>query len=224
MSFRIPICVFIFITLCLRTAATAVTDVTLRGFIWEQANAQAINAAKPEDFMAAAATYNRLVNDGVRNGLLFINLGNVLVMGGDGLNAAAAFSRAERYVGATPETKHGLSSALTLQTGRRQSDLPWSRTAFFWHYAFSCPVRAMAALAGWSVFWFGVLLLILLRRGSRNPMFRSLSETCLVAGGLLMLVFGASVIMTVAHERHDQLNWASRVFASTAHSFEEAAQ
>jgi len=206
---------------CLLTAAVTVADETVRGFIWEQANAQAMTAAKPEEYLAAASAYNRLTLDGVRNGLLFINLGNVLVMGGDGANAAAAFARAERYIGATPETRQGLAAALTLQTGRRQSDLPWSRAAFFWHYAFSCPVRATAALAGWSVFWFGTLLLILLRRGARHPWFRSLSETCLVTGGLLMLVFGASALMTLAHERHDQVTWPTRVFVSTAHGAEE---
>lgn len=212
----------LFIPVCLLMPITAPgADATVRGFIWEQANAQAMNAAKPEDYLAAAATYNRLAVDGVRNGLLFINLGNVLVMGGDGANAAAAFARAERYVGVTPETRHGLSAALTLQSGRRLSDLPWSRVAFFWHYTFSCPVRSMAALAGWAVLWLGALLLILMRRGSRHPLFRSLAETCLVTGGLLTLVFGASVLMTVAHERHDQETWASRVFVSAAPGPEE---
>lgn len=214
----------LFITACLLLPAEAPSaDESVRRFIWEQANAQAMNAAKPEDYLAAAATYNRLTAEGLHNGLLFINLGNALVMGGDGANAAAAFARAERYVGATPETRHGLAAALTLQSGRRQSDLPWSRVAFFWHYAFSCPVRAMAALAGWAVFWLGALLLILLRRGSRHPLFRSLSETCLVTGGLLTLVFGASVLMTVAHERHDQEAWTSRVFVSAAPGTEEEA-
>ena len=56
---------------CLLTAAVTVADETVRGFIWEQANAQAMTAAKPEEYLAAASAYNRLALDGVRNGLLF---------------------------------------------------------------------------------------------------------------------------------------------------------
>ncbi|NLC80407.1 MAG: hypothetical protein GX748_04420, partial [Lentisphaerae bacterium] len=120
----------------------APTDESARAFLWEQAGAQAAAATTPEGYLQAAATYNRLVADGVRNGPLFQNLGSVLVMAGDGANAAAAFARAERYLGATPETRQGLAAAIALQTGRAQADLPWSRTAFFWHYAFPCSVRA----------------------------------------------------------------------------------
>jgi hypothetical protein len=214
----------LFIIVCLLLPIAALgADETVRGFIWEQANAQAMTASEPEDYLAAASAYNRLALDGVHNGLLFINLGNVLVMGGDGANAAAAFTRAERYVGATPETRQGLVAALRLQSGSSQSDLHWSRAAFFWHYAFSCPVRVMAALAGWSVLWLGVLLLVFLRRGSRHALLRSLAETCLVTGGLLTLIFSASVLITLAHERHDQETWASRVFVSAAPGTEEAA-
>ncbi len=221
MNFKTSLCAWFITALCLLPAVTPGADETIRSFLWEQANAQAMTASKPGEYLTVASTYNRLALDGVSNGLLFVNLGNALVMGGDGPNAAAAFNRAERYIGATPETRQGLASALTLQTGRRQSDLPWSRTAFFWHYTFSCPVRTVAALVGWTVFWFGALLLILLRSGARHPLFRSLSETCLVSGGLLTIIFGASVLMTLAQERHDRETWASRVFVSTVHSAEE---
>lgn len=133
-------------------------------FLWEQANTQAASATKPEEFLKAANTYNRLVADGVRSGPLFLNLGSTLVLAGDGANAAACFARAERLVGATPETRQGLAATLTLQSGHARADLPWSRTAFVWHYAFPCTMRVLTTLGGWTLFWLGILCRILLKR------------------------------------------------------------
>ena len=200
----------------------APTDESARAFLWEQAGAQAAAATTAEGYLQAAATYNRLVADGVRNGPLFQNLGSVLVMAGDGANAAAAFARAERYLGATPETRQGLAAAIALQTGRAQADLPWSRTAFFWHYAFPCSVRAATALAGWTLFWLGVFCQLLRRRGAGRAFLRSLAETCLLTGGLITVVFAASTLMTLTHERHDEATWGARVFAASASDTEAA--
>ncbi len=187
-----------------------------RAFLWEQANAQTAAAKTPAEYLTAANTYNRLIADGVRNGPLFLNLGNTLVMAGDGINAAAAFARAERHLGATPETRQGLAASLALQSGQAHADLPWSRTAFFWHYAFPCPVRVLAALGGWALFWLGVFFSILARRPPHpHALTLSLSETCMLTGGLVALVFAASSLATLMHERHDSATWGNRVFASS---------
>jgi hypothetical protein len=186
-----------------------------RTFVWEQANAQAAAATTPSNYLAAANTYNRLATDGVRNGPLFMNLGSTLVMAGDGANAAAAFARAERHLGATPETRQGLAAALALQEGRAHADLPWSRAAFFWHYAFPCTVRAYTALGGWLLFWLGVFCRILFKRHQGRASLRSLSETCMLTGGLIAAVFAASTLMTLADERHDAATWSARIFASS---------
>ena len=219
-SLRPILCVFVSLFLLSRPVRA---DETTRTFLWEQANTQAATAAKPSDYLKAANTYNRLISDGVCNGPLFINLGNTLVMAGDGMNAAAAFVRAERYLGATPETRKGLIAATELQTGRRQADLPWSRIAFFWHYAFPCPMRALTALGGWFLFWLGVLCGILLKHRRAHTFFRSLSETCMLTGGLIAFVFAASTLMTIIDERHDAATWGSRVFTSSAPSETEEA-
>ncbi len=204
-------------------SAPLFADDAARAFLWEQANAQAASAAKPEEYLKAANTYNRLVADGVRNGPLFLNLGSTLVMAGDGANAAAAFARAERHLGATPETRQGLAAALALRSGRSHADLPWARIAFFWHYAFPCPMRALSALGGWNLFWLGVLFRLLLKRRQGHAFLRSLSETCMLTGGLFALVFAASTLMTLAHERHDTATWGSRVFISSTPSETEDA-
>lgn len=215
----VAIGVFLLAKPCLFAAPT---DESARAFLWEQAGAQAAAATTPESYLQAAATYNRLVSDGVRNGPLFQNLGSVLVMAGDGANAAAAFARAERYLGATPETRQGLAAAIALQTGRAQADLPWSRTAFFWHYAIPCSVRAGTALAGWILFWLGLFCQLLRRRGVGRAFLRSFAETCLLTGGLIAVVFAASTLMTLTHERHDEATWGARVFAVSASETEAA--
>ena len=183
-------------------------------FLWDQANAQAATATTPEAYLKAAETYNRLVADGIGNGPLFLNLGNALVMAGDGLNAVAAYNRAERYMGATADTRQGLSAAIALQTGQSRAELPWSRTAFFWHYLFPCSVRVTAALCGWCLLWFGLFLKILLRKRGKPTLWRSLANTLLVTGALALVIFGASAAITWTHERHDAATWSERRFQS----------
>jgi hypothetical protein len=136
-------------------------------------------------------------------------------MAGDGANAAAAFARAERYLGATPETRQGLAAAIALQTGRAQADLPWSRTAFFWHYAFLFRAR-QHRLSRVGPVLAGLFCQLLRRRGCGRAFLRSLAETCLLTGGLITVVFAASTLMTLAHERHDEATWGARVFAASA--------
>jgi hypothetical protein len=156
------------------------------------------------------------VAEGARNGPLFLNLGSTLVMAGDGANAAAAFERAERYQGASPESRQGLAAAQVLKTGRPRAELPWYRTAFFWHYALPCPMRALAALGGWSLFWFGLLCRILNRRRGSRTFLRAMSGTSLLTAGVFALVFAASVLLTLAHERHDEVTWSARAPATVA--------
>jgi hypothetical protein len=199
----------------LLSTLSCLADDTSRAFLWEQANTQAAAAVKPDDYIKAANTYNRLVLDGARNGALFLNLGSTLVLAGDGANAAAAYARAERYLGATPETRQGLAAAAALQLGRARADPPWSRAAFFWHFALPCETRVWAALFGWALLWLGVLCRILFRARSPHSATRSLSDTCLLTGGLIGVLFGASALATLSQERHDSATWGSRVFLST---------
>jgi tetratricopeptide (TPR) repeat protein len=175
-------------------------DVATRQFLREQANTQAAIAVKPEDYAKAAATYERLVADGVVSADLFVNLGNVYVLAGDARKSIAAFERAERYSGSSPETRQGLLAAMSRQTGQAQTDLPWFRTAFFWHFSLPCSVRTTVALYGWSLFWMGMFVRLLRRDRKRHGAAQSLSETGMLIGGLMALVFATSTLITVWHE------------------------
>lgn len=198
------------LTLALPLLKLQANTADARSFIWQQANIQATAATTPDDYLKAAQSYNRLINDGVANGTIFANLGSLLVLTGDGINAAAAFERAERYLGATPETRAGMTAALSLHSAQRQTDHSWTRAAFFWHYGIPCETRAWAALAGWTIFWLGALLRLLSRQRAPQSSLRSLADTSLLAGGLVMLVFTASTTATLIQERHDHNTWATR--------------
>jgi hypothetical protein len=174
-------------------------EYSTRQFLWEQANAQAASATKPEDYAKAAATYNRLQAEGVVTASLLMNLGSALVMAGESAKAVSAFSRAERYVGTTPEIRQGLLASISKQTGQKQKELPWIRTAFFWHFSLPCQMRTRIALVGWLFFW-GGLLVRLMKRHRKIHALESLSETGMFVGGVTFLIFTASVITTVLQE------------------------
>lgn len=174
-------------------------EYSTRQFLWEQANAQATASTKPEEYAKAAATYERLISDGVVTAPLLLNLGSVQVMAGEGAKAIVSFSRAERYVGTTPEVKQGLLAAFSKQTKQQKKELPWLRTALFWHYSLPCQIRAWIALAGWLLFWGGLFLRLLMRHRNVHAL-SSLSETGMFVGGITLLVFAASVIVTVLQE------------------------
>ena len=188
------------ILLSLLIPFAAQADMATRQFLWEQANAQAAAAERPEDYAKAATTYERLVADGVVNADLFLNLGGVYVLAGDAAKATAAFERAERYRGSSPETRQGMLAATAKKTGRAQTDLPWFRTAFFWHFSLPCNARALVALYGWSLCWMGLFCRLLRSDRKRHGALQSLSETGMVIGGLLLAVFGVSVLITFAQE------------------------
>ena len=56
--------------LAVSCASAASPDDSARAFLWEQAGAQAAAATTPDAYLQAAATYNRLVADGVQRAAL----------------------------------------------------------------------------------------------------------------------------------------------------------
>jgi len=198
---------------------TARADATTAAFRWEQANSRLAAAQKPDDFLSATRCYNRLVADGVRNGPLFANLGTALLLAGDGPNAVAALQRAERYAGSTPEIRANLRLAWALRAGQPDSDLPWERIVFPWHFDHPLRLRATVALSCWSLLWFGVLLRFLVPRRPADELaalppssrLRTLGGSCIFFGSLLALAFGASATLSWLQERGDDRSWPERV-------------
>jgi len=48
-------------------------------FLWNEANSRMASAASPDDFRAAATVYRKLADSGVRNGIVFYNMGTALL-------------------------------------------------------------------------------------------------------------------------------------------------
>ncbi|MDD2599957.1 MAG: hypothetical protein PHO37_12145 [Kiritimatiellae bacterium] len=202
---------------------SAVAQSEVNQFIWDQANTQVIHAEEPGGYLKAAESYHRLLRDGVVNAPLLNNLGVALTMGGDLAHAAAAFKRAEIYSGTTPEIKKGLIAIMARQTERAIVELPWYRTAFFWHYGIPARARITIALTGWSLLWAGILL-YRLRKRSLNTSLQlvlTLSETCMITGALICLIFSSSAAFTLLQEKHSKSLWAAAQFSSTVISNSE---
>lgn len=202
------------ILLCvtLQSMAQSTTD----RFLWDQANTQITHASTPEEFLQAAETYKRLLDDDIVNPALLNNLGCALTMGGDYANAQRAFERAERYSGTTPETSEGVAAAISRRDQSERAELPWYDTAFFWHFRLPTRLRILTALAGWSLLWTGLLFYILRKRHTYKTlsMFLTLSETFLITGAMIFLLFGASSLFSIIQEKHAQSYWRNVKFST----------
>lgn len=184
-------------------------------FLWDQANTRITHASQPEDFLKAAETYQRLLEENLVNPALLNNLGCALTMGGDYANAVKAFERAERYSGTTLETTQGIIAALSRRENSANTEMPWYHTAFFWHFRVPTRLRVLTALAGWSLIWIGVLFYVLRRRQTHKALniILTLSETFMITGAMMLLLFGASSIFTILQEHQDQSYWRNVEFS-----------
>lgn len=209
-------CSFLILALLVLFPASLRADDSSALFRWEQANARMAAASTPEDFLAAANTYNKLATEGVRSGPLFYNLGTALLLAGDSENAVAALRRAERYLGSTPEIRVNLRQALALQAGQPDADLPWDHMVFFWHYDEPLRVRALVAGCGWSLLWLALLLRLLARPAGTatgvTSYLKSFANSCLLFGLLLFLVFSGSAAFSLLQEKMDERTWGERTF------------
>jgi len=152
----LPVIIFIFCTL---TGGNAIgLDNSERLFIWNEANAVMQNAKKPPDYLRAALVYQRLIDDGVRNGQLFYNIGTALLLAERYELSADAFERAERYLGRQADIDQNLKIAFAKNTKSSTAILPWYRLAAFWHFYLSCPQRTFIASGAFLVFWLALAM------------------------------------------------------------------
>ena len=133
-------------------------DAPERSFVWNEANAQMQNARTQADYLRAAQTYQRLIDDGARNGALFYNMGTALLLAGRNDSALDAFERAERYLGRRNDLEHNLKIALAKKAKSREAQLPWYRIIAFWHFYLSCPQRSGIAASAFLLFWLAIIL------------------------------------------------------------------
>jgi hypothetical protein len=144
--------------------AAARADQTKLRFLWDQANSATASAKTKADFLRAAEIYGTLASAGACNGSLFHNMGTALLQADQYDAAIAAFLRAERHRGETPETRRNLLLAIRGKTRDTSASLPWYRVPLFWHFKFGVHARIDAALCAWVAVCAGIAFLILGRR------------------------------------------------------------
>ncbi len=204
--------------LCVLCALSAPAQSATDRFLWDQANTQMTHATTPKEFLKAAKIYQRLLADEVVNPAILNNLGCALTMGRDYANAQRAFERAERYSGTTLETKEGVTAAISRRHNSEKTEVPWYKSAFFWHFRLPAHLRILTALAGWSMLWIGILFCILRRQRAKNTLniFLTLSETFMITGGFIFLFFGASSLFSLIQEKQAETYWRNVEFSPMA--------
>ena len=183
----------LFMVLCLNSFAL---DASERVFIWNEANAVMQNAKTPADYLRAASIYQRLVDDGVRNGPLFYNIGTALLMAERYEPSADAFERAERYFGRQADNDRNLKIAFAKKDKSATAVLPWYRMAVFWHFYLSCPQRVAIASGAFLVFW---LALALRRLGIKR-----LTNAVALVSIVVFIVFASSAAASWQMENSSQ--------------------
>lgn len=118
-------------------------------FLWEQAGSLMAKAATPDDFLAAAHVYLRILSSHADRPGVWRNAGTALLLAEHPAEALDAFRRAEALGGSDPDLRHGIRAALRAQ-GR---DLPWHRPLLAWLHAMPLRARATGAALAWCLLW-----------------------------------------------------------------------
>ena len=113
-----------------------------------------------ELYQKALLRYEHLVDNGVRNGKLYYNIGNVYYRLGEIGRAIVNYRRAERYIKADPNLQQNLNFVLSQRTDKIEEKQKERvlKTLFFWHYDLPAYVRALVFAATYSLFWMFLVL------------------------------------------------------------------
>lgn len=182
--------------------------------LFRQANeAASVSPVESQDlYRRAALRFERIVDEGgVRNGMLFYNIGNAYFRMNDIGRAILNYRRAERYI---PGDRN---LALNLRTARetRQDSFEEGQSAqvmhtlLFWHYDIQSNTRSMLFGVFSLLFW-GLALLRLFRRGWSPAWALGL------IGGVAVLFLGSLVVeSTVQASQQAGVVIAPQVIART---------
>ncbi|MBA4388333.1 MAG: hypothetical protein C0404_10155 [Verrucomicrobia bacterium] len=161
------------------------SDIDERQFIWEEANSRMVSARTPEDYLKAAASYDKLLRMGARNGILFYNLGTALTRAGQYDEAIRMMERAERYAGSNEDIRQNMLLAISKKEKNRNVVLPWHRMFLFWHYGLSMNARISVGVIAFSIFWLALTVRLMGGRSfGKEIMIISLITVALMASSL----------------------------------------
>lgn len=177
-------------------------DAIQRKFLLEEANLKMSCARAPKDFVVAAATYQKLVDSGARNGVLFYNLGTAFLLAEKYDDARKNLLRSELYMGSNWDIRRNLLLAMAGRNRDRDTSLPWYRSLLFWHFDLSGPTRWGIAVASFCAFWIGLSL------GTLG--FRRLARPIVVVSFVVFVAFGSSVAASLQQEQMAENSWSAK--------------
>lgn len=155
MFFRISILIVIVLT----TNTFANENDTVQK--WLQANQTFKNAKSPEDYLQAAGQYEEIIQQGIKNGHVYYNLGNAYYKAQRLDHAILNYKRAEVYIPNDPYLVENLKLAMSKLQQRVQFEKPKQqntlRYLFFWHFNWKYDTRLLLFILAYICFW---LLLI----------------------------------------------------------------
>ena len=96
------------------------------------AEAAAMKAQTPQEFLQVAGAWQALIDDGVRSAAVFYNQGNAFMQAGQPGRAIACYRLALRYRPLDARIRRALEAAL-VQTGGQSRQPDWFRRLVFWH-------------------------------------------------------------------------------------------
>ncbi len=162
-------------------------------FLWTEANTLLASAHERRDYAAAAQTYQRLIDAGVRNADVLYNQGTALLQAGRYEDAIRVLARAERYDGSQPDIARNLQIAKARKAGLKTRVTLWDRVLLFWHYRLPGATRVMLGAIGFMTLWLALAAFHLRRRS----IGRGLMGIALV----LLILFGSSALTTLLQEQ-----------------------
>ena len=176
------------------TATLKAATLEERGFVWDEAVAELGTAHTPAEFLAAAATCQKLADLGVRNATLFYNQGTALLLAGKPEDAVAVLLRAERYGGSTPDVRRNLAIAQAKKDGLTVPEVSWLRLVLAWHYRLDCATRTTLASLAFSGLWIAGALWL---AGARRT-----GKTVMILTAIVFALTASSVLATLHQESH----------------------
>ncbi len=133
------------------------------------------------DYTGAVEKFLQVVDSGVRNGQLFYNLGNAYLKAGDLGNAVLWYNRALELIPNDPDLKFNLEYACSLVKDIREDEkAPVFRIIFFWKYLLSNNTVKWAAVILNSTFWFGLLVILVIRKRPSRIFFGAVGLGALI--------------------------------------------
>jgi tetratricopeptide (TPR) repeat protein len=122
------------------------------------------------NWTAAIDAFERLWENGVRNGLLSYNLGNAYLKNDDLGPALLWYERALKQIPDDPDLRFNYDYALTLTRDEKgEGTSPLLRILFFWKYKLSSPAIRWTAIFLNAVLWISLSILVIRKKRLLRP-------------------------------------------------------